>query len=201
MADFKLLGDPSLEVASELGVMTQGLGYPLRSVDNVAVASQADGFPSKSLELFTFSTSIQQPVALDTPIQVAFGAPQTNDFMTLDASGTVTFLPGSEGHWNFLLFAAVEKGSNANASLTFILPLKNGSAAANPAAIRLTQQNVTIPLQFNFDDDVVAGDTYQVFMYNDSTGVNDAGLASRTSALWGQSASASLRVFRFRNVY
>lgn len=179
--------------APEVGLFQQGIGYPQTKIK---------GYENpQNQELVAFSQVNQSPVAVNTPLQVTFGAPVATDFASVDANGLITIIDPGIGVWAFQLFIALERGSNAGITETYLLPRKNGLPAGNPLCVKLRSLNITIPFSFIFTDTTVrAGDTYSLEFYNDDTngGNNDASLVSNLATVYGlQSASASLRLFRY----
>ena len=150
--------------------------------------------PPKALAGFSFSYATQQPVAVDTPIGVSFGAGISNNYLDIDANGLLTF--NQSGIYEFVGYFALDRTTNPGISRSFFQLLKNGVPAVNPVGIDLNTASVTIPFQFTLTDvNVSAGDQLQIMFYNDSAGNNDARLSSKISSVYGQSVSASLRVY------
>ena len=179
--------------APKIGLFQQGIGYPQREIR---------GYENpQNQEIVAFSHLNQSPVAVNTPLQVNFGDPVSTDFASVDANGLITIIDPGIGVWAFQLFIALERGSNAGITETYLLPRKNGLPAGNPLCVKLRSLNITIPFAFIFTDTAVrAGDTYTLEFYNDDTngGNNDAALVSNNATVYGlQSASASLRLFRY----
>jgi len=122
--------------------------------------------------------------------------------VSLSAAGLVTFLAGSDGLWEFVVLLSLRRPTNPSTSRTFFQVYINGVRALNPVAIELTDTNTLIPFQFEFTNQVNAGDTYQMRFYNDSAGGdNNAQLISTPSVLYTPAPSASLRLLKFRDVY
>lgn len=201
MPDFKMFGDADPAAATEVGRMTQGIGFPLRLVDQTPGISLPNN-PVKTLEFLGVSTALQQPPAVDTEINIAFGGAQANTQVSMSAGGVLTFLPGSEGLWEFVVLLSLRRPTNPSTSRTFFQLYINGVRALNPVAIELTDTATLVPFQFEFTNQIVAGDTYEMRFYNDSVGGdNNAQLVSTPSVLYSNAPSSSLRLLKFRDVY
>ena len=189
MPDYKLLGSNTLAVTELGGVMLQGLGYPLRSVDTSAEPEAV---------LIAFDDTIQEPTTTDDPLQVTFGPASgtSSDAVQLAADGTITF--NETGFYAFLTTLKFgRQGGAGGVSNMFLRALINDIQIGRPVATELDNSNVIIPLQFEFGLFLSAGTTVKVEIVRDSSGMDDGGIFPATSSIgWGISPSARMRVYK-----
>lgn len=154
--------------------------------------------------LRTFSTSNQLPTALNTPIQVAFGAAQgsASDPVMINAAGLVTFNQAGNYAVRIKLQCgrvAVVGSATINARI-----LLNGVQVGVPAATRMDSSATIIPTESRVVINPAATNTFAVQVMRDSadSGINAGGLYAVTSgvAAWGVSPSALLVISRLEPV-
>ena len=144
------------------------------------------------------STVIQAPTALDTALQVTFGAAQksASDPVMLNAAGLITFNTAGV----YAVRVKLENGRTGATGTSVLLSrlLKNGVAYGSPAAVKLTSSDVTIPTDSRVVIDAAAGDTLVVQIMRDSAGTNFGGLYPQVAVVtaWGTVPSALLVVTR-----
>lgn len=150
--------------------------------------------------LRAFATTNQLPTALNTPIQVTFGAAQgsaANPVM-INAAGLVTF--NAAGNYAVRIKlqcgrVAVVGSATINARI-----LLNGTQVGVPAATRMDSSATIIPTESRVIVNVAATNTFAVQVMRDSadTGINAGGLYAVTSgvAAWGVSPSALIVISR-----
>lgn len=146
------------------------------------------------------SIVIQQPTALDDPIQVEFGEASgtVDDPVMIDSLGTVTF--NEKGFYNLTALVHMGRiGSSGSISLVFLRAVFNGNPLGNPVSARIDNPSIVIPEQFQTAISVEAGNVINLEIYRDSAGVNQGGLFPEVSTIgWGSSASASIRVEKLK---
>lgn len=144
------------------------------------------------------STVIQAPSALDTPLQVTFGAAQksASDPVMINAAGLVTFNTAG----NYAVRIKLENGRVGSTGTSIIMSrlLKNGVAYGSPAAVKITSSDVTIPTDSRVVFDAAAGDTLAIQIMRDSSGTNFGGLYPQAAIVtaWETVPSALLVVSR-----
>jgi hypothetical protein len=189
MPDFKLLGSNTLTATESAGVMTQGLGFPLRTVDTSAEPEAV---------LIAFDDTIQEPTTTDDPLQVTFGPAQgaASDAVSLAADGTLTF--NEDGFYAFLTTLKFgRQGGAGGVALLFLRALLDDVQVGRPVATEVDNSNIIIPQQFEFALFLSAGTELKVEIYRDSAGQDDGGLFPSTSTLgWGISPSARMRIYK-----
>ena len=138
----------------------------------------------------------QEPVALDIPIQVSFGAATSNEFVSLDALGTLTILKG--GAYNLIATLHIgREGSSGGVSEVFASPFVNGVISGDPLGVKVDSPSMVFSIQYSISGSFVAGTTVDLRMYRDSFGVNEGGIYSDVSSIgWGAVPSALLTVER-----
>lgn len=144
-----------------------------------------------------YSSINQNPTAVNTPLQVVFGTPQTTPNVSISATGVVTFhTPGNYMMDIFLRFGRTTATGNA---VILNRILKNGSQILNSngvfmsAAAQTTAFSAAIPMVMS------AGDTLTMEIVRDGAGANDGGLLiiSPTIGGWSIVPSATLVINKF----
>lgn len=148
------------------------------------------------------STVIQVPTALDTALQVTFGAAQksASDPVMLNAAGLITFNAAG----NYAIRVKLQNGRTSSTGTSILLSrlLKNGAAYGSPAAVKITSSDELIPTDSRVVIDAAAGDTLVVQIMRDSSGTNFGGLYPQAAVVtaWGTAPSALLVVSRLEAV-
>lgn len=147
--------------------------------------------------LVGFSPAAQNPAAVDTPLQVSFGAAQANADMALSAAGTLTFL--TDGKYNITLFLRFGRTTAGGQAILLNRFLINDVQGLNSNGLILPDNNITIPFSTILNVDVLAGTTFKMQIMRDSAGVNNGGLQSITPVLpsWNIVPSATIVVDKF----
>ena len=144
------------------------------------------------------STVIQAPSALDTALQVTFGAAQksASDPVMVNAAGLITFNIAG----NYAVRVKLENGRTGSTGTSVLLSrlVKNGAAYGSPASVKLTSSDETVPTDSRVIIDAAAGDTFAVQIMRDSAGTNFGGLYPQVAVVtaWGTVPSALLVVSR-----
>lgn len=148
--------------------------------------------------LLGFSTAAaQDPVGLDTPLQVEFGAGQITPNVTLAANGTLTF--NVPGEYIVTLFLRFGRTTAAGFSTLFSRFLINGVQGLNSNAIKIGDDETIIPFSTSLNITATAGMTFQFQIMRDSAGINNGGLIRvlPTAVGWNLSPSATLVVNKY----
>lgn len=154
---------------------------------------QADLPASNTFILNGYSTaSTQNPSAVDTPLQVEFGATQTTADATLSNTGTLTF--NTAGKYNITLFLRFGRTTGAGTAILLNRVLLNDVQALRTNAISLVDLAGTIPFSATLPVNVTAGTTFKVQIARDSGGVNNGGLVQTTPTTLGWFASPSASI-------
>jgi hypothetical protein len=192
---FKILGSEN-PVNTSLGVMTQGLGFPLRDVE----PSISGGDVSVLVESALESASIieQLPVGLGTALQVIFGVAQTTTWFDLDALGNITCLVADE-YTVRVKFAVGRRGAPSGISQIYTRALINGVAQGFSSHSILDNPDVEIPFDFEGVGPLEIGDILTFEIIRDTDGNNSGGLypGNPTVVDWADSPSAKISISRF----
>jgi hypothetical protein len=149
------------------------------------------------------STATQAPTAVNTPLQVVFGAAQgsASDPVMVNAAGLLTFnTPGT-----YAIRVKLQNGRTGASGTSILLSriLLNGVQVGSAAAVKLSTADATIPT----DSRVVvvapaAGATFAVQIMRDGAGTNFGGIYPFTAAVtaWGVAPSALMVVSRLEPV-
>ena len=148
------------------------------------------------------STATQAPTAVDTPLQVAFGAAQgapANPVM-ISAAGLVTFNTAG----NYAVRIKLQAGRTGASGTSILLSriLLAGTQYGSPAATKLVSADVTIPIESRVVINATAGQTFAVQIMRDSVGTNFGGIypQAATVTAWGTAPSGLLVISRLEPV-
>lgn len=148
------------------------------------------------------STATQAPSAVDTALQVSFGAAQgsASDPVMINAAGTVTFNTAG----NYAIRIKLQNGRTGATGTSILLSriLLNGVQVGSAAAVKMTQTDATTPSESRVVVNPTAGQTFQVQIMRDSAGSNFGGVYPQTATVtaWGVAPSALLVVSRLEPV-
>lgn len=148
------------------------------------------------------STVTQAPTAVDTPLQVAFGAAQGSptDPVSISAAGLVTFNVAG----NYAARVKLQAGRTGASGVSILLSriLLAGAQYGSPAATKLVSADVTIPIESRVVINATAGQTFAVQIMRDSAGTNFGGIypQAATVTAWGTAPSGLLVISRLEPV-
>lgn len=141
------------------------------------------------------STVIQAPTAVNTALQLTFGAAQgsASDPVMINAAGLVTFNTAG----NYAVRIKLQAGRTGASGTSILLSriLVNG---AQYAATKLVSADTTIPIESRVVINPTAGQTFAVQIMIDSAGSNYGGVypQAATVTAWGIAPSALLVISR-----
>jgi hypothetical protein len=143
------------------------------------------------------SAGSQNPSALDTPLQVEFGAGTATTNATLNSSGTLTF--NVAGDYIITLFLRFGRTSGAGTAILLNRFLINGVQGLNSNALKIPDGDSVIPFSTSLNLTATAGMTFQLQIMRDSAGINNGGLFRilPTVASWNLSPSATIVVNKY----
>lgn len=150
----------------------------------------------KEVELLrASSTATQAPTALDTPLQVVFGAAQnsSSDAVMLSAAGLVTF--NTAGNYAVRIKLQQGRTSGSGTAILFSRLLLGGAAYGSPSVARMDAANPIYATDSRVVINATAGQTLAVQIVRDSGGNNSGGLVTLTPTTltaWGAAPSALL---------
>ena len=184
-----------LVIGTDAGDNNNTKNYTIQSISDFTESNLS---LSSSLLLSSSSTVDQTPSALDTVLQVTFGAASgtPSDPVQLAADGTITF--NEAGLYLFNGFGNFERqGSSGGVSVTLFRALINGSQVGVVKAVELDSTGVMIPYEVTTPIQASAADTLTWEILRDSSGVNQGGLYTHTNlSAWDDVPSASINIYR-----
>lgn len=173
-------------------VLTQLADSPIYAAEGVGEA-----------EVLRASSSVAQaPSAVDTPLQVAFGAAQgaPSDPVSISSAGLVTFNQAG----NYAVRVKLQCGRTGASGTSILLSrlVLGGAQLGSAACVKLTQTDATTPTDSRVVMNTTAGQTLQVQIMRDSAGSNFGGIypQAATVTTWGTAPSALLVISRLEAV-
>ena len=157
----------------------------------------------KEVELLrAASTVTQAPSAVDTPLQLTFGAAQKSatDPVMINSAGLVTF--NSAGNYAVRIKLQNGRTGATGTSILFSRLLVNGAQVGSAAAVKMTQTDATTPSESRVVVNATAGQTFVVQIMRDSAGSNFGGVYPQVATVtaWGTAPSALLVISRLEPV-
>lgn len=157
----------------------------------------------KEVEVLRASSTVAQaPTAVDTALQLTFGAAQgtASNPVMINAAGLVTF----NATGNYAVRIKLQSGRTGASGTSTLLSriLVNGAQYGSPAATKLVSADVTIPIEPRVVINATAGQTMAVQIMRDSAGTNFGGVYPQTATVtaWGVAPSALLVISRLEPV-
>jgi hypothetical protein len=157
----------------------------------------------KEVELLrAASTVTQAPSAVDTPLQLTFGAAQKSatDPVMINSAGLVTFNAAG----NYAVRIKLQNGRTGATGTSILLSrlLVNGAQVGSAAAVKMTQTDATTPSESRVVVNATAGQTFVVQIMRDSAGSNFGGVYPQVATVtaWGTAPSALLVISRLEPV-
>lgn len=148
------------------------------------------------------STAAQAPSAVDTALQLTFGAAQgsASDPVMINAAGLVTFNTAG----NYAVRVKLQNGRTGATGTSILLSrlLLNGVQVGSAAAVKMTQTDATTPTESRIVLNPTAGQTLAVQIMRDSAGSNFGGVYPQVAVVtaWGTAPSALLVISRLEPV-
>ena len=157
----------------------------------------------KEVEVLRAASSVPQvPAAVDTPLQLTFGAAQgsASDPVMVNAAGLVTF--NQAGAYALRLKLQCGRTGATGTSILLSRLLLNGAQLGSAAAVKITATDATVPTESRVVLNVTAGQTFAAQIMRDSAGPNFGGVYPHTAAVaaWGTAPSALLVISRLEPV-
>lgn len=189
-----LADNTSADITPEVlrGVLTQLADSPIYAAAGV-----------KEVEVLRAASLVAQaPTAVDTPLQVTFGAAQgaPADPVSITAAGLVTFNTAG----NYAVRIKLQAGRTGASGTSILLSriLLAGTQYGSPAATKLVSADVTIPIESRVVINATAGQTFAVQIMRDSAGSNFGGIypQAATVTAWGTAPSGLLVISRMEPV-
>jgi len=157
----------------------------------------------KEVELLRAPSIVAQaPTAVDTPLQLVFGAAQksASDPVMINAAGLVTFNTAG----NYAVRVKLQCGRTGATGTSILLSrlLLSGTQIGSTACVKLTQTDATTPTESRVIMNPTAGQTLAVQIMRDSAGSNFGGVYQQAATVtaWGTAPSALLVISRLEPV-
>jgi hypothetical protein len=148
------------------------------------------------------STVAQAPSAVDTALQLTFGAAQNSaaNPVMINAAGLVTF--NTAGTYAVRIKLQCGRTGATGTSILLSRLLLGGAQIGSPAAVKMTQTDATTPTESRVVINATAGQTFIVQIMRDSAGSNFGGVypQAATVTAWGTAPSALLVISRLEPV-
>lgn len=143
------------------------------------------------------SAASQQPVAVDTPLQVEFGSSIVTPDASLAPDGTLTF--NTAGDYFITVFLRFGRLTSGGVAILFNRFLINDVQNLNSNSVKLPDSDIIIPFSATIGISAQPGDTYKQQIMRDSGGTNAGGLfqQSPTTLPWATSPSATIAVSKY----
>lgn len=149
----------------------------------------------KEVEVLRASSTVAQaPTAVDSALQLTFGATQgtASNPVMINAAGLVTFNVAG----NYAVRIKLQQGRTGSTGTSILLSriLLNGTQYGFPAAVKMENQNVIAVTESRVVLDVTAGATFSVQIMRDSSGNNSGGVVPQAATVtaWGTAPSTLL---------
>ncbi|EKP1883001.1 hypothetical protein Q9X65_001697 [Salmonella enterica subsp. enterica serovar Kentucky] len=157
----------------------------------------------KEVEVLRASSAVvQAPTAVDTALQLTFGAAQgtASNPVMINTAGLVTF--NATGSYAVRVKLQAGRTGASGTSILLSRILVNGAQYGSPAATKLVSADVTIPIESRVAINATAGQTMAVQIMRDSAGTNFGGVYPQTAtvAAWGVAPSSLLVISRLEPV-
>ena len=149
----------------------------------------------KEVELLrAAATTVQAPSAVDTALQLTFGAAQksASDPVMINSAGLVTF--NQAGNYAVRIKLQCGRTGATGTSILLARLLLGGAQVGSAAAVKMTQTDATTPTESRVVVNATAGQTFAAQIMRDSAGSNFGGVYPQTAtvAAWGVAPSALL---------
>ena len=157
----------------------------------------------KEVELLrAASTVTQAPSAVDTALQLTFGAAQKSatDPVMINSAGLVTF--NTAGNYAIRIKLQCGRTGASGTSILLSRLLLSGTQIGSTACVKLTQTDATTPTDSRVIMNPTAGQTLAVQIMRDSAGSNFGGVYQQAATVtaWGTAPSALLVISRLEPV-
>lgn len=149
-------------------------------------------------KVLSSSSSVNQtPAAVNTPLQVVFGAAQATADVSITAGGLVTF--NTTGNYLVDIFLRFGRAGTTGTAIILNRMLKNGAQTLNSTGASLSASAQTVPFSATIPMTMTYGDTLKLEIVRDGAGSNEGGLyvIPATISGWNIAPSATIIVSKF----
>lgn len=157
----------------------------------------------KEVEVLRAASAVAQaPSAVDTALQLTFGAAQgsSSNPVMVNAAGLVTFNVAG----NYAVRVKLQCGRTGATGTSILLSriLLGGAQLGSTACVKMTQTDATTPTDSRVVINATAGQTFAVQIMRDSAGSNFGGVYPQAAVVtaWGTAPSALLVISRLEPV-
>lgn len=175
------------------------------STDGVVKKSVTDAIDTRVTAIESSHTALidaesaaasQQPSAVDTALQVEFGALQSTTDIDLAADGSITFK--TAGKYIITTFFQYGRTGASGTSILFNRFLVNGTQAGSSLGAKVDNAEVLVPWSSSIQFTASANDVVTIEIIRDSTGNNSGGLfsATPTAAGWAAAPCAKIQIYK-----
>lgn len=148
------------------------------------------------------STVAQAPTAVDTALQLTFGAAQNSAVnpVMINAAGLVTF--NTAGNYAVRIKLQCGRTGATGTSILLSRILLGGAQFGSAACVKMTQTDATTPTDSRVVINATAGQTLAIQIMRDSAGSNFGGVYPQVATVtaWGTAPSALLVISRLEPV-
>jgi len=201
MANLQHREIPEAQLHEPKGASTSAIGEVLTSTGGASSwADPVDQVASMTIERLLDASSTattQLPSGLDTPLQIEFGAAQSNAYVSVSVDGALTI--NIAGLYRLKVNAEIGRTGGSGTSHIFLRALVDGTQTGRSVAYFVSNasdnKSFTDEAWLNLPAGAVI--TYEIM--RDSAGNDSGGLyaASATTLAWNDAPTAALRVERF----
>ena len=138
----------------------------------------------------------QEPLALDTAIQVEYGPAQSVTDVSMALDGSLTF--NTTAKYQININAHYGRTGGAGTAILLFRLLMDGVAGGGTLAAKIDNANVLVPWSSTFIIEATAGQVLTSELMRDSAGVNEGGLYSIVPSVvgWNDAPSITMQVYR-----
>lgn len=167
-------------------------GSSVKWADNVVVTEPT------FVEVLSAAEYLKQvPTGQNTPLQVIFGAAQSNVYVDLTSTGEMTFAADGTYLVNFDGNAMISTSPSGPATMFYRI-LIDGNQLGETKVVELTEPNIITPININQPITVTTGQVLSFEIMRDANASNDGNLNERVVAggIWTTSPSAAISIWK-----
>jgi hypothetical protein len=139
--------------------------------------------------------SSQEPVSVDTALQVEFGPLQSTTDIDISAAGAITFKTAGK----YIISPFFQYGRSGASGTSYLLNryLVNGSQVGASLASKIDNASTLVPWSSSIQFTAVANDVLTIEIIRDSAGNNSGGLFALTpTAGWNTAPCAAIQIYK-----
>ena len=142
------------------------------------------------------TATTQEPVSVDSPIQVEYGIAQDTADVSMAANGALTF--NTSGNYQINIDAHYGRTDATGTSVLLFRVLKNNVNMGDSLAAKISSSTTLVPWSRTMLIAATAGDVITTQLMRDSAGDNSGGLSkvSPTLAGWNAAPCISMQIYK-----